>query len=387
MHSPIDPVSRRLARRSGLCAALVGTLLGTGCESPEPTPRTKAPPPVAPTVAEPKAELLLDKVLATELLPTSLRTDEEGPPPGARQVVVNSTQIRVNGKPLGMLRTSPNGSNLFRGRPNAKDLDGALLPALRDVLRGPGSKALALRAHDHVPYPTVFSVLHSARVAGMRDLWLKVVEEGKPNVSSWLHLRGFGSLAQGDELDVRLLDKGKRYTWDHFAARWDDAHTACTQQGFSDCPKKPKAVARGGELTVRLALLEDVMLRFIRNGDDSFGTLSEPSISPTFSFHSQHLMKRPSPLASTIAPLCAVTGCVVHVRPDESSNVENVVALISTFFPNGTGAPQVIFEQALSEAQTDALHEQRQAARHDERAEGDPEDEVKSPQFRALGGR
>ena len=78
-------------------------------------------------------------------------------------------------------------------------------------------------------------------------------------------------------------------------------------------------------------------------------------------YRTQFLMRKPSPMAATIAPLCAETGCIVHVRPDWSNNVEDVVALISSFFPNTTGAPQVIFEESLSEQETEAIVERRDA--------------------------
>ena len=96
----------------------------------------------------------------------------------------------------------------------------------------------------------------------------------------------------------------------------------------------------------------------------------------TFVFDTEHLLERPSPLAATVAPMCAVTGCVVCVRLDESHQVEDAVALITTAFPNGTGAPQVVCEQALTEAQTEVLHERRMAARPAS-SPPDPDDELR----------
>jgi hypothetical protein len=175
--------------------------------------------------------------------------------------------------------------------------------------------------------------------------------------------------------------------WSDFSNQWDTVQSACKASPTGNCAFKPEKVADGGELKIVLhAAGQGVNVEYFRIGpppevteaapepekagkgkkkkpakkkgkkvelldgvqapkdvvDEALN--SAPATEALFQFRAQEAVASPSAVTESIKPVCGTTACGVVVKAEKATAFVRVISLLGAAFPDGTSAPNVVFE-------------------------------------------
>jgi hypothetical protein len=269
----------------------------------------------------------------------------------------------------------------------AADRQGEQLPKLAAVLGKTPHARLALAVAAAVPYDTVSLVLATARAAGVRSVSFKVRPHGGGSNTGWLALDSLDVRPKSKTGDAVLIDSAPKKPWSDFASKWDEVQGACRASPTGSCAYKPEKIAEGGELKIVLhAAGQGVNVDFFRIGgpppeaaaphDDkppakpskkaskkagkkhkpelldgvpqpkdvvAEAEEAPPATEALFQFRAAEAVSKPSAVSETLKPVC-VSGCGIVVQAEKATLFVRVLSLLGAAFPDGTPAPNVVFE-------------------------------------------
>ncbi|MCG8558021.1 MAG: hypothetical protein MJD61_22455 [Proteobacteria bacterium] len=302
-------------------------------------------------------------------LPVALRI-AGGKPRSSKKVEIGPTELRVD---------SVATLELEHGRIAAADRGGASVPKLDDALsRGAARDQVAISAHAQVPYDTLALVLRAASRAGMRRLAFRVRKAGGAGTEGgWLHVERYQVTAYTGNEHAAIEGADPR-PWSDFATRWQAVESACREAATGSCAILPERVAKGGELKIVLhASGHGTNLRFVRMGApppaagtskptaaevaQGYAPSSEYQTEPVatearFQFRAKDVLTDPSPVSTTLEPVCGTTPCAVFVQSDARTSSLRVLSLIGAAFPDGTPSPTISFELPRAAHRAEAEH-------------------------------
>ena len=310
------------------------------------------------------AETELGRPLSDMELSVSLRTKDSGFP-GAAVVESTTEQMRVEGVPV---------AKLDRGMVVKEDQSNGVITKLTDKLRG--RSAVAMRLQANVTYETMALILNTAKQAGIHNAALQVRKTGASPETGWLALPNFVMASKAD--DLPQIPGTTERSWNDFTDHWEEVYRACRAAQSGSCAYVNKNFATGGTLRMELmASGRGINVNFFRRGltpkqeqeeeeklkaqlnakkeDFLQGRITEeemiealllgdPSTYALFQFRYQEALGTPSPIETTMAPMCEGIKCAVVITADPITLVTRVVSLLGAAFPDGKPAPALAFE-------------------------------------------
>ncbi len=311
------------------------------------TPACDDPQPIEPEQAAP--------AVGTLELPISLRYDTTAPS-GAVAIEISPTELRVEGQPV---------LPLEGGRVPDSERAGTSLPKLAEALRsGPARRLAQLRVHGNVPYLTTALVLSTLKDANIHQAAF-AVRQGTGTEVGYLTLDRFDVREETDEQWASFPPTHQRH-WDELAPHWEAMSAACRENHSVDCDFKPANIAEGGELQITLfargnavkvelerfgaeepeptAAAGPALIEGIAPEPTAEEEESPPATSATFTWRFQATTSEPSPVALTMRELCGAQPCGALVTAEGQTMTMRVLSLIGAAFPNGSPAPQLLFE-------------------------------------------
>ena len=346
--------SLRLTPRLFLSLVFLPSLLGTllACDKDE------EEKPAA------SAENEVIRPLADMELSVSLRT-KDSPYGGAATVESTTEQMQVEGVPV---------ATLEKGRVVKADQQNGIIPKLLDKLRG--KSAVAMRLQANVGYETMALILNTAKQAGVHNAALQVRKTGASPETGWLALPNFVMASKADDLPV--IPGTTARSWNDFTEHWEEVYRACRTAPTGSCAYVNKNFAEGGTLRMELmASGQGINVNFFRRGltpqqekeeeekrqaqlnakkeDFLQGRITEeemiealllgdPSTYALFQFRYQEALGTPSPIETTMAPMCQGIKCAIVITADPITMVTRIVSLLGAAFPDGKPAPALAFE-------------------------------------------
>lgn len=292
-------------------------------------------------------------ILGVMELAISHRTD--GSQPGGAHIEISPTKLRVDGEEVAALANG----KLAEG--DASKLDAALQKA--------SHQAAALEMHAQTPYATLVAVLDALDGASVSGVAFKSRDPESPSETGWTHVRGFELVDSLPEDTLVEQSSVSPRSWDEFTKVWETAQQGCRSAMSGSCAYKPKNVAEGGDLRIKLEAKGHAMnVVYQRVGGEPVEEQGEekgggvqmmegvPNVDPVeeveeappatiaqFQFRAKEASASPSPISETTAPLCGKTACGVALVAEPTTMTARVVSLIGAAFPDGTPEPSVAF--------------------------------------------
>jgi hypothetical protein len=334
---------------------------GLACGGDKPAEET--PPPSGPIVS----------VLE---LPVTLRS-QAAAPSDAANLEISTNEIHLGGRSV---------ITLVAGNVPEAERQAGQIPKLAKALSAGPHGAVSLSAASGVPYETVAFALATAKAAGVAKVDF-LVRAPSATVPGHFVI---------DSLDVKPKtnsDANQTFAglaprpWSDFANQWDAVGNACKSSPTGSCAYKPEKVADGGELKIVLhAAGQGVNVEYFRIGplpepteaaepekatkgakkkkptkkkgkkvemidgvpapkdvvDEALN--SPPATEALFQFRAQEAVANPSAITATLKPVCGTSACGVVVQSEKATPFVRVISLLGAAFPDGTTAPQVVFE-------------------------------------------
>ena len=69
-----------------------------------------------------------------------------------------------------------------------------------------------------------------------------------------------------------------------------------------------------------------------------------PATEALFQFRAQETVAKPSAITESIKPVCGTSACGVVIQAEKATSFVRVISLLGAAFPDGTNAPNVVFE-------------------------------------------
>lgn len=331
----------RTMPRSGAALLLAALALPlTACDE-------EAPPPVTPPAPE----------IGMMDIPISLRHDPRAP--------ANALTIAINHEGIGI------GDERIVGLENGlvtadERTAGGVIPSLRAAIqRAPASAAAIIRAGALVPYGTVARVIATLEASNIRTFAFTV----RVNNGESAEYMEFGQFATRPRADAYYrFDPPYQHGWDEFVGLWDEMRNACMGPNAGDCLQRLTTPPTGGFAQVgiftRGQALQLTVQRFTEaelNGEvepepeptpeEADTDISneelmrlDPQKSASFMWRfPAALMEEGSPITATVSPLCG-QGCGIVITAEEPTPIMRTIGFLGAAFPNGTGAPALLFE-------------------------------------------
>ena len=347
--------------RTSLASIVLGALSLSACGGDKPAEET--PPPSGPIVS----------VLE---LPVTLRS--QGAAPGdAAHLEISTNEIHLGGQSV---------ISLASGYVPEAERQSDQIPKLAKALSAGPHGAVSLSVASGAPYETVVLALATAKAAGVGKLDFQV---RAPSATTAGHL-------VIDAFDVKPKtnsDTNQTFAglsprpWSDFSTQWDAVGNACKSSPTGSCAYKPEKIADGGELKIVLhAAGQGVNVEYFRIGpqpeaeaaaepekaakgakkkkptkkkgkkvemidgvpapkdvvDEALN--APPATEALFQFRAQEAVANPSAITATIKPVCGTSACGVVTQSEKNTPFVRVISLLGAAFPDGTTAPQVVFE-------------------------------------------
>jgi biopolymer transport protein ExbD len=306
-------------------------------------------------------------------LPVSLRSSGREPS-NCHKVEMTPTTMRVNGTQT---------VAISRGKVADSEQSGDQILKLKAAMESKSLPCLALEVHSNVSYQTVVQVLNTAQAAGLKTVSFKVRKPMGSTETGWLTLNDYKVIPYTDE-EV-IVDTVPARPWSDFTNAWDTVYSGCAGGSGAFCKEKPLKIAEGGKLQiVFFALGDGVNMEFRRvgapdpnqeKGEEKAGKkaikkkdkrikalveenpmfadmtpeqieeyLNMPyAVEAAFQFRGQQAIVSPSPVSTTIAPICGKTRCGVLMTGQRRTITIRFLSLIGSAFPDDVSEPTIWF--------------------------------------------
>ncbi len=274
-------------------------------------------------------------------------------PPGAAQVEISPSEIRVNGETALALEN---------GKVPAGEANGYLLPKLQAKLSG--KSGMAITAHATIPYATLARVIQTGQEAGARELAFQVRKPNTTKDVGWLVLRQNHTTTTAEDGKFAASDL---LPWSAFTKVWEEALSGCQASSRADCGYGPVAKAEGGQLDMMLRVRGSGMaIRMRQTGAPEAeatpaakpkrvemldGLKAAPAAAKeaapeattehVFTLRSDQATAVPSPISEILKPVCGSTTCPVVFEAETISSTIHVLSLLGAAFPDGTPEPKI----------------------------------------------
>ncbi len=360
----------RTIRRTSIIPAFVFFL--TVCDSGEQKKDDSVEPRKVPSKEEQTAPASTGMV-GFFALPVSLRSGGSEPS-DCHKVEMTPATMRINGTQT---------VAISRGGVADSEQSGDQILKLKASMESKSRNCLALEVHSNVSYQTVVQVLNTAQAVGIKTLSFKVRKPMGSTETGWLTLNDYKVIPYTDE-EV-IVDAVPARPWSDFTNAWDTVYSACAGGSGAFCKEKPLKIAEGGKLQiVFFALGDGVNVEFRRvgapdpnqeKGEEKAGKkaskkrgksqealvkenpmfadmtpeqieeyLNLPfAVEAAFQFRGQHAIVSPSPVSTTIAPICGKTRCSVLMTGQRRTITIRFLSLIGAAFPDGVSEPTIWF--------------------------------------------
>lgn len=306
-------------------------------------------------------------------LPVSLRSGGREPS-DCHRVELTPANIRIN-------RTET--LAISGGRVAGSEQGADQILKLKSAMESKARPCLALEVHSNVSYQTVVQVLNTAQAAGVKSVSFKVRKPMGSTETGWLTLNDYKVIPYTRE-EV-IVDAVPARPWSDFTNTWDSVYNACASGSGAFCKEKSLKIAEGGKMQiVFFALGDGVNLEFRRVGapdpnqeTSGEGAEKKPTkkkgkgkkalveenpifadmtpeqieeyqkmpyaVDAAFQFRGQQAIVSPSPISSTIAPICGKSRCGVLMTGQRRTITIRFLSLIGAAFPDGVSEPTVWF--------------------------------------------
>lgn len=310
-------------------------------------------------------------------LPVTLRS-QGAAPSDAAQVEISTNEIHLAGQSV---------INLAGGYvPEAERASGQI-PKLAKALSAGPHGAATFAVASGVPYETVLLALATAKGAGVGKVSFQV-RAPSATTAGHLLLDAFDVKAKTNSDTNQTFASLSPRPWSDFVSQWDAVGNACKSSPTGSCAYKPEKIADGGELKIVLhAAGQGVNVEYFRIGpapepgeapepekpakgakkkakpakkkgkkvemidgvpapkdvvDEALN--SPPATEALFQFRAQEAVANPSAISGAIKPVCGSSACGVVVQSEKATPFVRAISLLGAAFPDGTTAPQVVFE-------------------------------------------
>jgi biopolymer transport protein ExbD len=306
-------------------------------------------------------------------LPVSLRSGGSEPS-GCHKVEMTPSTMRINGTQTIEIRG---------GRVADSEHGGDQIPELKTAMKSNPRPCIALEVHSNVSYQTVVQVLNTAQTAGIKTASFKVRKPMGSTKTGWLTLSNYKVIPYTDE-EV-IVDTVPARPWSDFTNNWDTVYSGCAAGQGAFCKEKPLKIAEGGKLqVVFFALGDGVNMEFRRVGapdpnqekgeekadksaskkkgkdkkaqvedNPMFADMTPEQIEEylnlpfaveaAFQFRGQQAIVSPSPVSTTVAPICGKARCGVLITGQRRTITIRFLSLIGAAFPDGVSEPTIWF--------------------------------------------
>ena len=326
-------------------------------------PAEETPPPSGPIVS----------VLE---LPVTLRSQGTAPSDAAN-VEISTNEIHVGGQSV---------INLASGYVPEAERQSGQIPKLAKALSAGPHGAVSLAVASGVPYETVLLALATAKSAGVGKVAFQV-RAPSATTAGHLVIDAFDVKPKTNSEANQTFAGLSPRPWTDFSTQWDAVGNACKSSPTGSCAYKPEKVADGGELKIVLhAAGQGVNVGYFRIGplpeasetaepekaakggkkkkatkkrgkkvemidgvpapkdvvDEALN--APPATEALFQFRAQEAVANPSAISATIKPVCGTSACGVVTQSEKATPFVRVISLLGAAFPDGTTAPQVVFE-------------------------------------------
>jgi hypothetical protein len=345
-------------RTSLLWGAISGLIACGGDKAAE-----EAPPPSGPIVS----------VLE---LPVTLRSQGTAPSDAAN-VEISTNEIHVGGQ---------NVLALNAGSVPEAERQGTQIPKLAKALSAGPKGAASFSVASGVPYETVLLAVATAKASGLNKVDFQVRAPSATTAGHFV-LEGLDVKPKTNSDNNQTFAGLSPRPWSDFSNQWDAVQSACKASPTGSCAYKPEKVADGGELKIVLhAAGQGVNVEYFRIGplpepteaapepekagkgkkkkpakkkgkkvemidgvpaqkdvvDEALN--APPATEALFQFRAQETVANPSAVTETIKPVCGTSACGVVIQAEKATAFVRVISLLGAAFPDGTNAPQVVFE-------------------------------------------
>jgi len=345
--------------RNVLAIILVSGALACGGDKPA----EETPPPSGPIVS----------VLE---LPVTLRS-QGAAPSDAANVEISTNEIHVGGQ---------NVVTLASGFVPEADRQSGQIPKLTKALSAGPHGAVSLSVASGAAYETVLLTLATAKAAGVSKVAFQV-RAPSATTAGHLVLEAFDVKPRTNSEANQTFAGLSPRPWTDFSTQWDAVGNACKSSPTGSCAYKPEKIADGGELKIVLhAAGQGVNVEYFRIGplpepteaaepeksakgakkkkpakkkgkkvemidgvpgpkdvvDEALN--APPATEALFQFRAQEAVANPSAVTATIKPVCGTSACGVVTQSEKATPFVRVISLLGAAFPDGTTAPQVVFE-------------------------------------------
>ncbi len=304
-----------------------------------------------------------DPVVGVMELPISLRNSASAPS-NAIPIEISPTALRVDRHTVLEL----SGGEVPDGARNAE-----ILPAVRDAISaGAARRAAEIEMHVNTPWETTALVLGSLKASNINTVAFKVRKPGGVADTGYLVLENYD--VQAASADPVEMQGPAQRNWDEFVEVWQPSYEGCRRPDaeqetrYVDCTYKPTLAAPGGKLEMRFfARGSALKAEFNRFGAEEIdeaaaapppemleGIPADPGAEPqeehtpvengAFTWRFEAAVADLSPISAAFRPLCGSGACGITVTGDKETMSMRLVSFIGAAFPDGTSAPQVVFQ-------------------------------------------
>lgn len=292
-----------------------------------------------------------DPVVGIMELPISFRHDSA--PQNPLRIEASPTKLRVDGHTI---------LELEGGRVPDAEVAGTMINALKTAIEGaPARGAAALRLHANIPYRTTALIFGTLKASNIREAAVEV-RRGATTDTGYLKLGGFDVREESDEWVT--FDGSFQRRWDELEPQWEDMYTSCREGPYVDCAFKANKVAEGGNMQITLFARGNgvkvelhqfgaeeqpeaqpvELLEGITPPPGSEEDVEEPVTTAAFTWRFQVTTTEDSALSATTRPLCGSAACGAVVTAEAQTPTMRVMSFIGAAFPNGSPAPNLMFQ-------------------------------------------